>query len=243
MTTSPELTMIGPCAIRAGKGKCFQQVINILPPHWMHPRDAFGWGAVLRHKAPAEKSIGIDLDEKVIAFWRQRFPSVATYMVGDANSFLAAQNFEKTDLVYSDPPYLPQTRARPRVYRCDYTENDHIESIATLRTLPCFVVISGYPSDLYDELLHGWNSVVFAAKTQKGLRTECLWFNYSYPACLHDGSYIGKTFRERQTVKRRLSRLKERISDMPAAEKHELSKWLRYHLAEEENCYGRFLHS
>ena len=95
-----------------GKGKCFQHVINILPPHRTYIETHLGGGAVLRHKAPAEKSIGIDLDEKVIAFWRQQFPSLATYMVGDANSFLASQNFDKTDLVYCDPPYLPQTRDR-----------------------------------------------------------------------------------------------------------------------------------
>jgi DNA adenine methylase len=226
-----------------GKGKCFQHVINIFPPHRTYVETHLGGGAVLRYKAPAERSIGIDLDESVIAFWRKRFPSLATYMVANANSFLACQNFEKTDLVYCDPPYLPQTRARANVYRFDYTESDHIQLLTTLRRLPCLVVISGYPSDIYDELLRGWNSVLFPAKTQKGLRTESLWFNYSYPTQLHDGSYIGKTFRERQTVKRRLSRLQRRISGLPPIEKHELSKWLGCHLAQEEDRYGRFLHS
>jgi len=48
-------------------------------------------------------------------------------------------------LVYSDPPYLHHTRTLGRRYRYDYEEADHIELLELLKTLPCNVILSGYP--------------------------------------------------------------------------------------------------
>jgi site-specific DNA-adenine methylase len=216
-----------------GKGKCFQNVVNILPAHRTYIETHLGGGAVLRHKAPAERSFGVDLDDEVISFWRQAFPSLATFIHGDAVSFLTNWDYKGDELVYCDPPYLPSTRRQKHVYRCDYTEDDHIRLVGTLRTLPCFVVLSGYPSDLYDGLLHDWSRIQFQAKTQTSVRTECLWFNYQQPEALHDAAYLGKDFRERQVIKRRLTRIQGRLARLPITEKHEVSKWLDQHLAQE----------
>jgi site-specific DNA-adenine methylase len=224
-----------------GKGKCFQQVINLLPAHETYMETHLGGGAVLRHKTPAKRSIGIDLDARVVASWQEAFPNLATYLKADAIEVLTSWNFRGDEVVYCDPPYLAQTRKRKRIYRCEYSDEDHIRLIATLRKLPCFVVLSGYPSGLYDELLRGWNTVEFSAKTHAETRTERLWFNYTLPAHLHDGSYLGKSFRERQTVKRRLVRLQDRIACLPATEKCEVHKWLCQHLEKEENIHARLL--
>jgi DNA adenine methylase len=217
-----------------GKGKCFQHIINLLPPHSTYIETHLGGGAVLRNKTSATQNIGIDRDPQVVRFWRQNFPAMATFIEADATDVLASSSFQGDELIYCDPPYLPRTRRRKRVYRFDYTESDHIRLLTILRTLPCFVVVSGYASDLYDDLLKGWNSRQFEAKTHQGVRTEWIWFNFSSPKRLHDAGYLGSNFRERQTVKRRLSRLQDRISRLPMAEKYQVSDWLGQHLGKEE---------
>lgn len=209
-----------------GKEKCFQHVVNVLPPHSVYIEPFLGAGAVLRNKRPADVNIGVDQDPNLIQKWRQDFPSLASYVEGDAIAFLSTRTFIGDELVYCDPPYLPSTRLRSRVYRFDYTENDHVRLLTTLRSLSCRVVVSGYPSDLYDEHLPGWTTDTFLAKAHNGLRLEKLWFNYAAPTELHDPRFLGRNFRERQTVKRRLERAQARIARLDPREQHQLWAWL-----------------
>lgn len=209
-----------------GKEKCFQHIINILPPHSVYIEPFLGAGAVLRNKRPAEVNIGLDQDPLLIQRWRRDHSDLATFLVGDAVEFLSKQTFVGTEVIYCDPPYLPTTRLRSRVYRFDYTEADHVRLLEKLRALPCRIVVSGYPSNLYDDLLPGWTTETFVAKAHDGLRQEKLWFNYAVPAKLHDGRFLGRTFRERQTVKRRLERVRARIEHLDPREQHELWTWM-----------------
>ena len=55
-----------------GKGRTFQHVINLIPPHRVYIETHLGGGAVMRHKRPSAYSIGIDADQKVIGTWSQR---------------------------------------------------------------------------------------------------------------------------------------------------------------------------
>jgi DNA adenine methylase len=201
-----------------GKGKCYHHIINILPPHRAYIETHLGGGSVLRQKKPAAVNIGVDRDPAVIRWWRDFFPTLATYVEGDAVDFLAEQRFFGDELVYCDPPYLPSTRRRNPVYRYDYSESDHVRLLDTLRALPCPVVISGYPSELYDVYLRDWSTTTFTARTHRGIREEKLWFNFGVPGWLHDGRHLGKDFRERQTIKRRLERLRKRITALSLQE-------------------------
>jgi DNA adenine methylase len=210
-----------------GKGKCYQQIINLLPPHGTYIETHLGGGAVLRHKRPAETSIGIDRDPSVVELWRARFPELASYVEADAVDFLASRAFDGDEVIYCDPPYLPATRRRARVYRCDYTESDHVKLLEVLRLLPCRVVISGYGSGLYDEALHGWHARTFQAKTHQGVSLEKIWYNFNVSDELHDVRFIGSNFRHRQSVTRRLQRLQSRISQMHPHERQRLIEWLR----------------
>lgn len=217
-----------------GKGKCYQHIINVLPPHTTYIETHLGGGAVLRHKKPANTSIGVDLDCAVIRRWRLLFPSLARYVESDAVDFLKSQRLAGDEVVYCDPPYLPDTRRRDRVYRHDYVESDHIRLLGALLKLPCRVVVSGYPSKLYDEWLFGWSTQTFTAKSHHGVREEKLWFNFEVPASLHDSRHLGRDFRERQTIKRRLERLQHRITTLSPQERHLLSAWLEDFLQEED---------
>jgi len=209
-----------------GKGKVYQHVINVLPPHTTYIETHLGGGAVLLRKKPAALTIGVDRDPAVIAYWRNLFPTLGSYFEADAAEFLTSQHFRGSELVYCDPPYLPETRRKSRVYRYDYSEADHIRLLEVVRKLRSRIVISGYPSRLYDEHLRGWSSISFDAKTHSGIRKERLWFNFVQPQWLHDVRYLGRDFRERQTIKRRLERLKVHIAALSSQEQGALFDWL-----------------
>src|ERR1700693_5341178 len=135
----------------------------MLSPHHQYPspnriyfETHLGGGSALRQKKPAAVNNGVDRDPAVIRWWQELFPTLATYVEIDAVDFLASQNFLGDELVYCDPPYLPSTRRRNPVYRHDYCESDHVRLLDALSKLPCLVVISGYPSELYDACLGEW---------------------------------------------------------------------------------------
>src|SRR5260370_23286363 len=214
-----------------GKGKTYQQIINLLPPHTTYIETHLGGGAVLRHKRPSQESIAIDRDPKVIEHWRHYLPSLASYVEADALEYLTNTDFSGDEVVYCDPPYLPTTRRRARVYRYDYDKHDHERLLEVLRCLPCKVLISGYPSQLYNAQLGAWNTRTFAAKTHNGVRLEKLWFNYDPPKRLHDARYWGTDFRNRQNFRRRTDRLRRRISSLSSQEQHLLSDWLTERLS------------
>lgn len=83
-------------------------------------------------------------------------------------------------LLYVDPPYVHATR-KGRGYRHEMSDGDHRELAAALQGVRAAVVLSGYPSDLYDDLYAGWQRVEMASGTGNGGqwrdRTEVLWSN------------------------------------------------------------------
>lgn len=88
-------------------------------------------------------------------------------------------------LHYVDPPYLPELRApsnkydlRWRMYRHELTQAQHLELLAFLRQLRGMVVLSGYPSPLYDDALPGWHQAQCKAHADGAReRREVLWLN------------------------------------------------------------------
>lgn len=89
-------------------------------------------------------------------------------------------------LFYVDPPYVLDTRVSDgnRFYRHEMSDDDHIQLIETLKTAAGLVVLSGYSSDLYQDLLPDWDCYSTTSRISAGrgtgTRTECVWLN---PAC------------------------------------------------------------
>lgn len=76
-------------------------------------------------------------------------------------------------LIYADPPYLLDTRGGKQ-YRHEMTEQDHVELLAALLQHKGPVILSGYPSELYDRELKGWSRITRKSYNQnKDPRTEC----------------------------------------------------------------------
>lgn len=84
--------------------------------------------------------------------------------------------------MYVDPPYLMDTRLCSRKqYKHEMTQEDHIELLEELAQSQAKVIISGYESELYDEILKGWNKAEFRSNNQHGQRvSEIIWMNFEY---------------------------------------------------------------
>lgn len=91
-------------------------------------------------------------------------------------------------LHFVDPPYVFGTRSLRNVvqgcYRHEMTDEQHLELLAVLRSLQGMVVLSGYPSELYERELADWQIHTTGARISAGrgtaVKTEVLWLN---PAC------------------------------------------------------------
>jgi DNA adenine methylase len=85
---------------------------------------------------------------------------------------------------YCDPPYLHSTRTATDAYRYEMSQADHQALLAVLLRCEGKVMLSGYPSELYDRTLGGWKRHTFdmpnhaAGGDAKNRETEVLWCNF-----------------------------------------------------------------
>ncbi len=103
------------------------------------------------------------------------------------SAFDAIPRFDHRDgLIYCDPPYVHSTREEKSraVYHAEMSDEDHRRLAELLRKCQAEVVVSGYPSPLYNELYAGWRVATFdianhaAGRKEKGRETECIWLNF-----------------------------------------------------------------
>lgn len=199
-----------------------------MPPHETYIETHIGGGAILRKKKPAAVNIGIDIDSKVIAQWWQNPLEDTRFILGDCHQFLKEYQFTGKELVYCDPPYLLETRKGGRLYRHEYTLEQHIELLEIVKNLPCMVLISGYYSKLYSDILAGWNVKTFLAQTRGGTpATEYVWFNFKEPLFLHDPRFIGTDYRDRERIKKKANRWVNRFESLPLLEKQAIMACLK----------------
>jgi len=209
---------------KAGAG-VYQQIINQIPPHEVYIEPFLGGGAVLLAKKRAAASIAIDLDGAcgVAVLGDGALPGV-TFICGDAISYLQKLRCGPETFIYCDPPYLFDVRSsKGRIYTHEFGDvGQHEKLLAVLKSLPCMVAISGYWSSLYMDMLPAWRSISFNAKTRAGVAREWLWMNYPEPVELHDYSYLGQNFREREKITRQKKRWRARLLRMDKLQRYAL---------------------
>jgi DNA adenine methylase len=93
-------------------------------------------------------------------------------------------------LHYVDPPYVSSTRGPGGDYNYEMNDSDHKNLSEYLHSAKGIVVLSGYPSALYDDLYHDWSryereSLADGARKRK----EILWINRKEKT-LFDGESI-----------------------------------------------------
>jgi len=211
---------------KSGSGVC-QRIISQMPPHQVYIEPFLGGGVVLFTKAPALINVGVDADPRVIEAagarlaadgdGRGRFDLVC----GDGISYLRQWRWWTGALVYCDPPYLMSMRiSQRRLYRYELELQGHIALLQVLCRLPCYVMVSGYESELYSQALSTWRVVRYRTMTRGGrMADECLWCNFPEPVELHDYRFLGSDFRERERIRRRRSRWVAMLAAMPVLER------------------------
>ncbi len=202
---------------KATSGLC-QAIIGLMPPHDTYIETHLGGGAIMKRKPPSQTSIGIDRNAKALSSFES---STSVKLVhGCAHEFLSDYDFQGRELIYCDPPYLHSMRSSDRRYRYEYeySDQDHKDLLALLKGLPCSIILSGYPSALYDELLDTWQTREIQVMNQAGVRTEKLWFNFT-PSKTHWVSCMGKNFTDRQRIKRKAERWGKNYKALPANER------------------------
>ena len=81
-------------------------------------------------------------------------------------------------LFYLDYPYVHSTRERAGAYKCELSDDDHRRFADLVRSVKGMVIVSGYPSALYDELYRGWHCISKGTSDLRGNeKTECLWLS------------------------------------------------------------------
>ena len=211
----------------------YQKIINQIPPHRVYIEAFLGHGAIMLNKKPAACTIGIDGDGEVVDHWRDptaensdvRSNRSLTIILGDAISFLNSYDFQGDEFVYCDPPYLFETRkSKRKLYNVEFgSKAQHKKLLTVLKSLPCRVAISGYPSSLYDAMLQGWRAISYNTVTRGGgMVEEWLWMNYPEPTELHDYRYLGDDYREREKITRQKKRWIARLKRMSPLQRYAL---------------------
>lgn len=196
----------------------FPNLINLMPPHRVYIEPFLGGGSVMRHKRPAQVSVGVDLDARPLARF-SNYPASYTFMRADAVDALVSLQPGADALVYCDPPYLPSCRRSPRSpYRHSLDQAGHERLLTCLRQLPCAVMISTYPCELYERVLSDWHQVTFQGTSHVGRRVEVVWLNFVPGGLLHDTRFLGEDFRQREVIRRRQRRLADHLRKLPDPE-------------------------
>lgn len=225
----------------------WQKIINLMPPHRVYIEPFLGSGAIMRMKRPAERNIGADLDPRVVekmGLWasyesdlpggivfyadsgrdviERGWPAMPPFefYVMDALEVLKAYPWRGDEFVYLDPPYVRSARrSAARIYKHEYSDDDHRALLELVIRLPCSIAISGYASALYSDALSEWRVYTFDAMTRRGKATEYVWMNYSETVKRHDYRYLGKDFRERERIKRKKNRFVGKLARMDPTER------------------------
>lgn len=93
-------------------------------------------------------------------------------------------------LIYADPPYLLETRGGKQ-YRCEMTERDHLELLESLKQHKGPVILSGYPSEMYDRELQDWSVIRRKSYNRNAdQRAEVLWCNFDVPSLFVGGDCL-----------------------------------------------------
>jgi len=133
------------------------------------PGDVHAWKTILKELPIISKRLS-----NVYVHWLDAYTNIVIN-AGDPTSLL----------IYCDPPYLHETRTSKEAYYHEMTVREHTYLLDCLVSLKDEkIIISGYPSELYNEKLKGWRvekkEIVnhSSQKKKKETKTEVCWMNY-----------------------------------------------------------------
>lgn len=128
--------------------------------------------------------------------------------IENAPALEVIERFDSAEtLFYLDPPYVHAERGDVSAYGTEMSDDDHIELAELLRRSEGRFAVSGYRSELYDDLYRGWRRVDADPKLCHSVRSprrESIWTNYG-----DDGAKLRGSRRKSYRSKPRGRRLLE----------------------------------
>jgi DNA adenine methylase len=209
---------------KSGNGT-FQVLINHVPPCHVFCSLFLGNCGLTRYIKPAALNILNDKDIAVTDAWQQSGLSENYEIFNeDAIDVLIAINERLATIadsvfIYLDPPYLMETRkGKNPIYKFEMTTLDHqllLDKVIEMDKIGFKFMISHYPNAMYDELLPTWIIHDFYSKIRNGMALERIYMNYELTDKLHDYTYIGGDFREREKNNRIKNNFVKKVKRMP----------------------------
>ena len=194
-----------------------QAIVSAMPAHDLFIESHLGGGAIMKRKPPGAAQHRHRPQPPVDRQLQMRLPCRASPWLRPPLPVRLRLPGPRAGLLR---PALRAVDAQgaERRYRFDYTDDDHAELLGILKSLPCQVMVSGYPSALYDAHLDGWRSLEVQVNNQACVVTEKLWFNFE-PDRPHWHTCAGRNFTDRQRIKRNAERWARRYRAMPPGER------------------------
>jgi len=102
--------------------------------------------------------------------------------IENAPALEVIQRYDTSETVfYLDPPYVHAARGDASAYGFEMTNQDHIDLAGVLNRIRGRAVLSGYRTDLYDELYADWKRVDARERNCHSVRKprqEAAWMNF-----------------------------------------------------------------
>lgn len=172
----------------------FQKIIAEMPPHDTYIETHLGGGAVMLHKPPARRNWGIDIDPLAVEAFCQG-------------------NVDFLDTV-GDSLFIDVADAVQFLRGFDFSSAGRVLVYAD----PPYLHETRTSAARYDELLTGWRQKEFQAMTRGGVRTEKIWMNYPEGRA-YSHTFAGKDYNDRERIKRKAKRWREKFAALPHAER------------------------
>jgi hypothetical protein len=208
-------------------GSSYPRIINQIPPHHTYIEPFAGSAAICRLMRPAQRTILLDLDPGALGTLAEAVPQAEIHRA-DAITWLEVDREHLAwprvpTVVYCDPSYVASACASRLRYDHVLSDDQHARLLRRLKQLRCYVLISGYWSELYADTLAGWRVISWPQMTRGGTwAQEFLWCNFPEPVELHDYRHLGVDFRERQDVKRQQQRWRRKLEGMSTLKRRAL---------------------
>jgi site-specific DNA-adenine methylase len=209
---------------KSGNGT-YQTIINHIPPHKYFYSLFLGNCGVTRFIRPAEINYLNDIDKRITDAWEAtRLPGNYKISNQPALTFLSiiAESCDTAGehFIYLDPPYkLSSRKSAVKVYKFELTDSDHsdlLSQIVAMAAKGFNIMISHYPDREYDQVLSSWHTHDFYSTIRNGVALERIYYNYELTEQLHDYSFIGEDFREREALARVKKNFVKKLNRLPA---------------------------
>lgn len=206
-----------------------QWLINNIPAHTHYYEIFAGSAALYRIKRPAPRVNHLnDLNPQTVAALKaDQQTATATISQADAVALLESP-FTPSGIgcfIYLDPPYIKaDRRSGAEIYDCELmTVPGHMRLIRAILASTADIMISSGTNELYRHELQekaGWRRKEFQTRGHRENRTEVIYMNYPEPEYLHEYTYLGDNFTQRQQLLRKRRNMAKMIKELPTYQRH-----------------------